>query len=155
MVLSRQLINETSRSFDFTDNDELSALSVSAMIARSEIPASHRRIADNFVFFRKVYGFPVIQGQLSRKERVLLEKYDFNRLEFSTIKQINEELNFLKTWSFSVNRTLRLESDELLTIRAKELKFIFASKHSKITSDMFNGYLALEKYFDIISTYNQ
>lgn len=152
MVYFGKKVTKEVHDIDFTDNDELGSLSVSAMIARSEIPPSHRRIADNFVIFRKVYGAPVIRGKLSQKERLLLEKYDFNKLEYTTIKQLNEELNFMKARSFSINNSLRLESDELLSIRAKELSFILASRQAAVTNSIFNGYLALEKYFEIIST---
>ena len=145
---------ENTVDFEFTDNEELDALSASSLIARSEIPDSHKRIADNYILIKKVYGFPVIQGQLSFEEKSLLDKYDFNRLEFSTIKQINEELNMLKAWSASINKQLRSDSDKLLAIRAKELKFLVASKYTKITNELFTGYIALERYFEIISKLN-
>ena len=40
------------------------------------------------MIIKKIYGTPVVQPRIDNKERALLAKYDFNPLEFSTIKQI-------------------------------------------------------------------
>ena len=92
---------------------------------------------------------------MSREENALLRKYDFNKLEFTTIRQINEELAFLQSAAISLNRTLRTDSDKILEIRAKELALLTAKRFSTITNEMFSGYLALEKYFEYISTYSK
>ena len=80
---------------------------MSAMLARGEVPDSHRRVADNYMVIKKIYGTPVVQPRINTAEKALLAKYDFNLLEFSTIKQINEELSFLKKWSLSLDKNLR------------------------------------------------
>ena len=74
------------------DDDSFTALSTSALLAKSAVPYSHRRIADNYVIIKKIYKFQAVQSRISNAELQLLKKYDFNTLEFSTIKQINEEL---------------------------------------------------------------
>jgi hypothetical protein len=74
-------------------------------------------------------------------------------LEFSTIKQINEELAYLKKWSASTNSELKNDADKLLQIRAKELKFIVASSYSTVSNEIYNGYKALERYFEEISKF--
>ena len=84
-----------------TENDKFSSLSTSALLARSEVPFSHRRVADNYMIIKKIYGFSAVQSRLDNAEKALLAKYDFNPLEFSTIKQINEELVHLKKWAVS------------------------------------------------------
>lgn len=137
------------------DGSVLNSLGMGAMVARSEIPNSHRRIADSFMLKKKIYGIPVVKGNLSREENALLRKYDFNKLEFTTIRQINEELAFLQSAAISLNRTLRTDSDKILEIRAKELALLTAKRFSTITNEMFSGYLALEKYFEYISTYSK
>ena len=83
----------------------------------------------------------------------MLQKYDFNTLEFSTIKQINDELAYLKKWAVSSNELLRKDADTLLQIRCKELKYIVASRYSSITDEIHNGYKALERYFEEISKF--
>ncbi|MBQ3641373.1 hypothetical protein II906_05565 [bacterium] len=133
--------------------DKFSSLSTSAMLAKGEIPSSHRRVADNYMVIKKVYGAPVVQPRITNKERALLAKYDFNQLEFSTIKQINEELSFLKRWSMSLDKNLKNDSDEIIQIRAKELKFLVASRYVSLTSEIYSGYKALERYFEEISKY--
>ena len=136
-----------------TEKDKFSSLSTSAMLARSEVPASHRRVADNYMIIKKIYGFSAMQSRISHTDKVLLAKYDFNPLEYSTIKQINEELTFLKKWSVAPESTLRKEADELLQIRCKELKYIVSSSYATITNEIYNGYMALNKYFEDISKY--
>lgn len=137
------------------DNDKFSSLSTSALLARGEIPMSHRRVADNYMIIKKIYGFPVVQSRIDNQEKALLAKYDFNPLEYSTIKQINEELAFLKKWSFTLDDNLRIDADEIIQIRAKELKFLVASRYTVVTNEVFSGYMALEKYFEDISKYNR
>ena len=136
-----------------SEEDAFTALSTSALLAKSAVPYSHRRIADNYVIIKKVYRFQVVQSRISNSERQLLQKYDFNTLEFSTIKQINEELSYLKKWATSSNESLRKDADNLLQIRSKELKYINASRYSTITDEIHNGYKALERYFEEISKF--
>ncbi len=137
------------------DNDKFSTLSTSAMLARGEVPPSHRRIADNYMIIKKIYGFPVVQSRIDSQEKALLAKYDFNQLEYSTIKQINEELSFLKKWSLSLEPELRKDADDIMQVRSKELKFLVATRYTVLTNEIFNGYMALEKYFEDISKYNR
>ena len=75
------------------DDDVFTALSTSALLARSAVPYSHRRIADNYVIIKKVYRFQAVQSRITNSEIQLLKKYDFNTLEYSTIKQVNDELS--------------------------------------------------------------
>lgn len=136
-----------------SEEDAFTALSTSALLAKSSVPYSHRRVADNYVIIKRIYRFQAVQSRITNVEKQLLQKYDFNTLEFSTIKQINEELSYLKKWSTSSNDDLRKDSDALLQIRSKELKYIIASRYSTITDEIHNGYKALERYFEEISKF--
>jgi hypothetical protein len=40
-----------------------------------------------------------------------------------------------------------------LQIRCKELKFLVASRYASITDEIYNGYKALERYFEEISKF--
>lgn len=133
--------------------DAFPALSTSALLAKSSVPYSHRRIADNYVIIKRIYRFQAVQSRITNAEKQLLQKYDFNTLEYSTIKQINEELSYLKKWSTSSNEQLRKDADSLLQIRCKELKFLVASRYASITNEIYNGYKALERYFEEISKF--
>jgi len=135
------------------EDDSFTALSTSALLARSSVPYSHRRIADNYVIIKRVYRFQAVQARITNQEMQLLKKYDFNTLEFSTIKQVNDELSYLKKWSTSANDNLRKDADMLLQIRCKELKYIIASRYSTLTNEIYNGYKALERYFEEISKF--
>ena len=97
LVINKKIetINPIQSTFS-RDDDAFTALSTSALLAKSSVPYSHRRIADNYVIIKKIYRFQAVQSRITNSELQLLKKYDFNTLEFSTIKQINEELSYLK-----------------------------------------------------------
>lgn len=146
-------MESTSLSSLSDEEDKFSSLSTSAMLAKGEVPPSHKRAADSYMVIKKIYGFSVVQSRISNKERNLLTKYDFNPLEYSTIKQINEELTCLKRWAVAIDKQLRIDADEIMNIRVKELKFLMATRYAKTSEEIYNGYLALEKYFEEISKY--
>ena len=150
---NKLFLESTSLSSLAGNDDHFSSLSTSAMIARGEVPEIHRRVADNYMVIKKIYGAPVVKIKISNQEKILLAKYDFNPLEFSTIKQINEELSFLKRWSLSQDDLLKKDANDIIQIRAKELKYLAASRYVNISNEMYNGYLALERYFEEISKY--
>lgn len=135
------------------ENDTFTSLSTSALLAKNAVPNSHRRVADNYVIIKRVYKFQVVQSRINNQELALLKKYDFNPLEYSTIKQINEELAYLKKWSLSSNELLVKDADDIIQIRAKELKFIVASKYSIVSGEVYDGYRALERYFEEITKF--
>ncbi len=135
------------------DADVFTQLSTSALLAKSAVPYSHRRVADNYVIIKRIYRFQAVQSRISHSEIALLKKYDFNTLEYSTIKQINDELMYLKKWSTSNNEALRKDSDAIIQIRAKELKYIIASRYAGITNEVYNGFKALERYFEEITKF--
>lgn len=128
--------------------DYCSELPVSAMLAKSGVPYSHRRIADNYVIMRKIYGFQIVQPRITNSERSLLFKYNFNTLENTTIGQANTQLAILKHWSMSTEDKLRNEADTLLQIRVKELKFILSNRYTISTNEVFNGYKAIDVYLN-------
>lgn len=125
-----------------------SELPISAMLAKSGVPYSHRRIADNYVFMRKIYEFQIVQPRITNSERNFLFKYNFNTLENTTIGQVNTQLALLKSWSMSTEDKLRNDSDTLLQIRVKELKFILSNKYALATNEIYNGYKAIDVYLN-------
>ncbi len=125
-----------------------SELPISAMLAKSGVPYSHRRIADNYVFMRKIYEFQIVQPRITNSERNFLFKYNFNTLENTTIGQVNAQLALLKSWSMSTEDKLRNDSDTLLQIRVKELKFILSNKYALATNEIYNGYKAIDVYLN-------
>ena len=91
MVIKKKIetVNSIESAFS-RDDDAFTALSTSALLAKSAVPYSHKRIADNYVIIKRIYRFQAVQSRINNTEIQLLKKYDFNTLEFSTIKQINE-----------------------------------------------------------------
>lgn len=144
----------TSRSA-FSNNEEVfTSRSYVALLAKNTIPYSHRKIADNYVIIKKVFKFQAVMPRISNVEKTLLAKYDFNTLEFTTVKQMYEELSLLQKWSMSTDENLKKDSDAILEIRTKELKYIVATSYASISNEIYKGYLALENYFIEISKYN-
>ena len=119
---------------------------------RKGVPESHRKVADNYMIIKKVFGNPVVQSVLSEPEKELLERYDFRPLQLTTGRQIEEELGFLKKWSYSRNRELQDAADKIIIIRAKELKQLIATNYVNVNKK-FDGYKALDNYFEEISKY--
>lgn len=105
------------------------------------------------MIIKRIFGHPVVQPRITDEEKALLARYDFNLLEYSTSKQIDEEILYLKKWSFSRNKELQEAADAIIKIRAKELKYLIATNAVNITSHVYNGYKVLEKYFEEISKY--
>lgn len=136
------------------EKGKFSSLSTSSMLAKAGVPLSHILIADNYMVIKKFYGVPVVKSRINNKERSLLGKYDFNQLEYTTIKQINEELELLKKWSMSTDENLKADADRIMEIRARELKYLAACRYTLISNEIYNGYMALEKYFEDISKYS-
>jgi hypothetical protein len=137
----------------FNEEEIHTSLSTSALLAKSAVPYSHRRAADNYVIIKRIYKFQAIRGRINHAELNLLKQYDMQTLENTTIKQMNEDISNLKKWSLSNNKILAREADEIIQIRAKELKNIVASKYATISNEMYNGYRALERYFDEITKF--
>ena len=141
----------TSRSAFSRDEDVFTSRSFAALLAKNIIPYSHKKMADNYVIIKRVFKFQAVLSRITKIERNLLAKYDFNTLEFTTVKQMYEELALLQKWAVSNDETLRKESDEILEIRTKELKYIIATSYASISNEIYKGYLALENYFIEIS----
>ena len=143
----------TSRSLLSKDDDIFTSKSFSALVAGGNIPYIHKKIANNYVIVKRVFRFQAVSSRINASEKALLMKYDFNTLEFTTVKQMIEELELLQKWSLSENLSLREDADNLIEIRAKELKFISASHYAGVSNEIYRGYVALENYFNEISKY--
>lgn len=144
----------TSRSA-FSNNEEVfTSRSYAALLAKNTIPYFHKKVADNYIIIKKVFKFQAVMPRISNVEKALLAKYDFNTLEYTTMKQMYEELALLQKWSMSQDEELKKDSDAILEIRTKELKFIVATSYANISNEIYKGYLALENYFIEISKYN-
>lgn|SRR5574344_218352 len=135
------------------ENDRFTSLSTSALLAKNEVPYSHRRVADNYVIIKRIYKFQAVQSQITNHDLALLKKYDFSPLAESSIKQVNEELAYLKKWAIASNDILSNDADEIIQIRAKELKYIVASKYTTVSNELNSGYKALERYFEEITKF--
>jgi len=145
----------TSRSAFSKDEESFTSRSFAALLAKNTIPYSHRKVADNYTIIKRVFKFQAVQSRISNTERALLAKYDFNVLEYTTIKQMYEELAILQNWSASPDVQIKNDADEILEIRSRELKYIGANRYANISNEIYKGYVALEHYFEEIKKYKE
>lgn len=143
----------TQKSALSNSEDSFTSRSCAAMLAKNEVPYSHKRVADNYIVIKRIYKFQAVQSRISQTEKDLLAKYDFNTLEYTTAKQMNEELLLLQDWSSSKDKDKKAIADKIMEIRAKELKFIDASYYATISNEIYKGYIALAHYFEEISKF--
>ena len=144
----------TSKSAFSNDNGTFTSRSFAALIAKNNVPLSHKEIADNYMVIKKIFKFQVCHGRITNVEKTLLEKYDFNTLEYTTRKQMFEELVLLQKWAFSDDVSLKNDADNILNIRVKELKYLEASCYASISNELYNGYIALNQYLKEISKFH-
>ena len=138
----------------FSKEDEVfTSRSYAALLAKNTIPYSHKKLADNYIIVKRIFKFQAVQSRITNAEKQLLAKYDFNTLEYTTVKQMYEELALLQKWSGSTDEKLKHDADTIMEIRTKELKFIDANSYANISNEIYRGYIALEHYFEEISRY--
>ena len=123
------------------------------VLAKNDVPYSHKRIADNYVVIKRMYNFHAVKATVTLTEYDLLKKYDFMPLEGLTIQKVNEEIEFLKSSAFSDDLEIQADAEKIMLIRAKELKNITASAYANIPNEIYNGYKALDKYFEEITKF--
>ena len=137
-----------------TDKEDLdSNLETSVLLAKSFVPYSHRRIADNYATMRKIYPFLIVQPNITTVERALLLKYNLNTLENTSITAANKEIQLLKEWATSTEDIVREDAVNLLTIRIKEMKHIMSNNYTIRSNEILNGYKAVETYLINIPKY--
>ena len=154
LIEKKSQFDLTSRSAFSREEEFFKSRSYASLLAKNIIPYSHRKLADNYVIIKRVFKFQAVMPRITNTEKKLLAKYDFNTLEYTTVKQMYEELALLQKWAVSGDEKLKKDADEILEIRTKELKFIVATSYANISNELYKGYLALENYFIEISKYN-
>ncbi len=152
-IVQNTYFDLTSKSTFSNDNDSFTSKSFAALVAKNNVPNSHKQIADNYLIIKKVFKFQACMSRISNVEKALLEKYEFNTLECTTAKQMYYELALLQKWSFVGDEELKSDSDAILQIRVKELKYLEACRYAQISDEMHDGYKALEQYLREISKF--
>lgn len=154
-------ILENNLNFDLTEKSAFSnesrtftTRSISALVAQNIVPLSHKKIADSYMIIKKVFNFQINTGRISNTDKALLEKYDFNTLEFTTMQQMYDELALLQKWAISEDKNLASDADEILAIRVRELKFLEGSSYAVVSNEIYNGYKGLTQYLREISKFH-
>lgn len=136
-----------------TENDEFNELSTSALLARKSVPLLHRELANNYTLIKRIYKFQAVKSALTQADKVVLKEFGFAPLAEISIEEMNRELGIMRSMSADSDEKKRHDADELIKIRTKELKYIVASRYPALNSEINNGYMALERYFEEISRY--
>ena len=123
------------------------------ILAKNNVPFSHKQIADNYIVIKRMYNFHAVRANITLSEYNLLKKYEFLPLETIDIQEVNKEIEILKEAAFSDNKVLKNDCNKIMEIRAKELKNIIASAYSNIPNEIYNGFKALDKYFEEITKF--
>ena len=144
----------TSKSAFSSENETFTSRSFAALLAKNEVPLSHKNIADNYMVIKRVFKFQLGLGRISNVEKALLEKHNFKTLEFITTEQMYKELSLLQQWSMSTDEQTKTDSDSILQIRVKELKFLESNRYTINSNELHNGYKALEQYLHEISRFH-
>lgn len=134
------------------DEDTGAALLRTIVLAKNNVPYSHKRIADNYVVIKRMYKFHAVKATVSHTEYALLQHFNMQSLEMTSANRMTKEIEFLKNCSNGNDLTLKRDADMVMLIRAKELKNITASAYTRL-SEMNSGYKTLEKYFEEITKY--
>ncbi len=143
----------TAKSAFSSEDKSFTSRSFSALVAKNNVPLSHKNIADNYIIIKKIFKFQACMSRISNVEKSLLEKYEFETLEHTTTKQMFHELALLQKWALMGDDELKADSDSILSIRVKELKFLEASRYASVSNEIYDGYKALEQYLKEISKF--
>ena len=151
--MEKTVTKKSYNSLSFYEEKE-DSMGLSALVDRSSVPVSHKRIADGYMFIKKMYGSFMTYSHITKEERSLLSKFDFAPLEYSTKNQIEDEIKFLKKWSASQDEQMAKSADKILEIRVKELKNISSNRYVFVSNEIYQGFKTLEQYLEKISKYN-
>lgn len=153
IVAKKSDFDLTSKSAFSNADEAFTSRSFAAMLAKNFIPYSHKKLADNYIIVKRIFKFQAVQSRINNVEKALLAKYDFNTLEYTTVKQVYEELRLLQNWSASSDEKLKKDADTIMEIRTRELKYIESNSYANISNEIYKGYIALEHYYEEISKY--
>ena len=142
----------TAKSAFSRNNDMFTSRSFNSLILKNCVPYSHRKIADDYVIIKKIFGFQVVKSRISNVEKSLLAQYSLKTLEYTTVDEMYDELALLQQWA--QDEKMKEIADNILEIRAKELKFITAMRYTTVSDEIYKGYVILENYFTEISKYS-
>ena len=133
------------------NSDNIPLLSLETLIARSEIPYTHKLIAQNYMVIKRIYGASSVPQPITAQEIAYLKENDFDTIENVTAEKMKDELNMLRQLATSDIEEVRNKSDKLFAIRVKELKYLYASNYFPPVGEIYNGWQFLEKYIEYIA----
>ena len=69
MIGNQSDLDVTSKSTLSGDSDTFTSRSYAALLAKNVVPASHKRIADNYLIIKKVFKFQACMSRITNVER--------------------------------------------------------------------------------------
>ena len=62
----------TSKSAFSSENDTFTSRSFAALLAKNNVPVSHKNIADNYIIIKKVFKFQACLSRITNVEKAML-----------------------------------------------------------------------------------
>ncbi len=147
--------NQTLNSFNYlrtaNSDDYYSNINTSVALARVQVPLKHKQLASNYVLIKRIFGNCSAVIPITHADRATLTRHGFQPLEYSTISQVNRQIEQLKAWANSGDILLSAYANELFEIRIKELKYIRLTVPRARYAEFREGYKAFEKYVEYIA----
>ena len=131
--------------------DYYSNVNTAIALGKVHVPIKHKQLASNYVLIKKIFGNCSAIIPITATDRATLLRHGFQPLEYTTISQINRQIEQLKNWSNSGDILLGAYANELFEIRIKELKYIRLTVPSGRYVEFKDGYKAFEKYVEYIA----
>ena len=136
----------------YQNSDEYySSINTAVVLAKTNVPIKHKQLASNYILIRKIFGNCVASIPITSSDMSTLTRHGFQRLENTTIAQMNRQIEQMKNWSNGGDILLATYANELFEIRIKELKYMRLSVTVGRRGEFEEGYRALEKYVEYIA----
>ncbi len=132
-------------------NDYYANINTAVALGKYHVPLKHKQLASNYVLIKKIFGFAAASIPITNSDRNVLLRHGFQPLEYTTIAQVNRQIEQMKNWSNSGDILLSAYANELFEIRIKELKFLRLTTTNGRSVEFQDGYKALEKYIEYIA----
>ena len=134
-----------------SSSDYYSNINTAVALGKLHVPMKHKQLAANYVLIKKIFGNCAAAIPITNTDRATLSRHGFQQLEYSSIEQVNRQIEQLKNWANGGDILLSAYANELFEIRIKELKFMRLTMTSASSVEFSDGWMALEKYVEYIA----
>ena len=73
-------------------NDYDANINTAVALGKYHVPLKHKQLASNYVLIKKIFGFAAASIPITNSDRNVLLRHGFQPLEYTTIAQINRQI---------------------------------------------------------------